>query len=119
MTVRANPVSFLLMIAGLAVWGLAFNALYGLQALGCAMGWNQVLAGPMSLHRILLIVVWAALLALHGAVILWTHRRRDATPREAGPVPFIEVISVSVAWVGLIATVVTGALVMVLSLCEP
>jgi hypothetical protein len=116
---RAGPASPLAMIAGLAVWGVAFNALYGLQALGCARGWNETGPGLLSLHRGLLVASWAALLALHGGVILWTRRRRAAAPRKAGPEPFVETISVAVAWLGLAATAVTGALVTVLSLCEP
>ena len=104
------------MVAGLAVWGCAFNALYGVQALGCAAGWEAVPFGPSSLLRAVLMSVMAIALCLHTAVIAWTMRRRHDVPVDGGA-RLSARVALAVAWIGLAATLVTGAPALLLSLC--
>src|SRR5690554_2974861 len=57
---QAPARNLLLPAAGFATWGVGFAAIYGLQAVGCAAGWNDLMAGPLSLQRVLLIVLLLA-----------------------------------------------------------
>jgi heme/copper-type cytochrome/quinol oxidase subunit 2 len=104
------------MMAGLAVWGCAFNALYGVQALGCAAAWQAVPFGPSSQLRALLVIVLAVFLSLHAAVIAWAMRRRDGVQADGGE-RLSARVALAVAWIGLAATLVTGAPALLLSLC--
>ena len=51
------------LLAGFALWALAFSALYALQYLGCHFGW-----APMT-HRIALIVGYAVAVATLGGAL--------------------------------------------------
>lgn len=102
----------LLLAAGFAIWSSAFASLYGLSGIGCAMGWDQILAGPVSMLRLALSAVWLA----HCGAGLWLaryaarrrHLRRDMFTDGA--------YRLSLA--ALAASVATGAPGMVLSLCR-
>lgn len=65
------------LIVGFGVWSLAFVALYALQAVGCAAGWNLVRIGPTDLHRIVLIAAFVLSLAGIGVVLVLQYRRRE------------------------------------------
>ena len=116
MSARRSATALLFMIAGLAVWGLAFNALYATQALGCAMGWDAMSVGPANLHRTTLAAVLAAFLTAHALVVLKARQRRAECPAEGGQ-RLATAVALSTAWAGLGATIVTGAPVLTLPLC--
>lgn len=44
----AKPGKLLLLVAGFLLWSSAFVVLYGLQGLGCRLGWDAVGLGPVS-----------------------------------------------------------------------
>jgi hypothetical protein len=104
------------MIAGLAIWGLAFNALYGAQALGCALGWDRLSGGPASLHRVVLGGALAVFFLLHGLLILWLRRRRAVAATDGGE-RWVSKVALAVAWLGMAATLATGSPVLVLTSC--
>ena len=67
-----------LLLAGFGLWALAFVHLYGTQALGCKIGWNEIaLLGVLTLHRALLVALFAAYLA--GQIALYLAMRRRIT----------------------------------------
>lgn len=59
-----------LMAAGFGIWGSAFVLLYSAASLGCELGWNQILLGPISLLRTSLIAIWL----IHMAALAWLFR---------------------------------------------
>ena len=118
MRTQLSGAALLVMIAGLAIWGLAFNVLYGLQALGCALGWNLVPFGPMSFHRAVLVGVLAAFVGVHGLTIKRIHDWRAATAMVDGRERLVTTASISNAWIGLFATLATGGPVLALTVCE-
>lgn len=68
-----------LLLAGFGLWALAFVHLYGMQALGCRLGWNEVgLVGALSLHRLVLVALFVAYLAGQFALYLAMRRRLTA-----------------------------------------
>lgn len=69
----------LLAIAGFLLWSGAFVALYGLQAVGCHLGWHRTGMFGISLHRAILGTIFLAVLAV--AVAITAHAARLA---EAG-----------------------------------
>ncbi|MCP8884460.1 hypothetical protein NIM87_13150 [Devosia sp. XJ19-1] len=58
------------LVAGFAIWSIAFIVLYAAQALGCAYGWG-------AWHRPVLIVIY--LFALAPLIWLSTRPRPDGT----------------------------------------
>lgn len=70
-----RPISVLAIAAGFTAWSAAFAALYGMQALGCRLGWQhmELLAG-LTLQRIVLIVAFLAFLAATALLALTLHR---------------------------------------------
>ncbi|MEW9855123.1 hypothetical protein [Novosphingobium sp. M1R2S20] len=97
-------------ISGLIAWAVAFSAIYGLQGLGCALGWDRVMIGPLQLGRTLLIVLWLAFVAVQ-AWMIWhfTHHPRGSV--------FLNRLTVAVAVVGWVATIYTGVPVVLASMC--
>lgn len=101
--------ALLRMSAGLILWAVAFCILYGLHGIGCAAGWPSVLLpGGISLHRGTLIAAWLACIAGGVAVILF-----ERGPRRT----LVERTGWRLAWVGLIATVMTGLPILILPNC--
>lgn len=102
-------IALLRMSAGLIVWAVAFCILYALHGIGCAAGWSStMLPGGIGLHRFALIAAWIACI-LAGVVVLWSLRAPRAT--------LIERTGWRLAWVGLIATVMTGLPIPLLPAC--
>ena len=59
-TETAKPGKLLLLVAGFLLWSSAFVVLYGLQGLGCRLGWDEAaLLGPVSLNRAVLLAACA------------------------------------------------------------
>jgi len=76
---RERPGHTGLLLAGFGLWVLAFLYLYGTQALGCRLGWNDVgVAGVFTLQRLLLVVHFAACLAAQLALYFVMRRRTAA-----------------------------------------
>ena len=76
MTRRLHGIALLLLLAGFGIWGVALNLFYGLHATGCAYGWDQVVLGPLSLLRTVLVgsyllhlVAFAGLLGMQSALL--------------------------------------------------
>jgi hypothetical protein len=109
----------LLVLAGFAIWGAAFNILYGALSLGCEMGWHQRMLGTISLQRSILLILWTIHLALHVGLLVWLWRRRAATPALPTLGSFVQIVTLAVAAAGLAATLVTGSLVAFLTPCAP
>lgn len=102
-------IALLRMSAGLIVWAIAFCVLYGLHGIGCAVGWpSTTLPGGISVHRGVLIAAWLACIATGVAVALSQRGRRST---------LIERTGWRLAWVGLIATVITGLPILMLPAC--
>lgn len=58
---------FLHLATGFTIWLVLLGVLYGAQATGCAFGWQNVLLGPVSLLRFILI----GLVLCHAALLVW------------------------------------------------
>jgi hypothetical protein len=98
---------------------LALSVLYGAQATMCALGWQRVGLGPISLPRLVLALIWAA----HVGVLLWLYLRchRVLTGRERyKPLDrFLWRSAASLAVAAIAATIWIGMAVWVPSICPP
>ena len=99
---------FLLLLSGFVLWSVAFVVLYAVQALGCRLAWHVVpLAGPIGLHRAVLIVIFAGFVALH-LLLYWLLRNApEAAAHEKGPRSFAAQASAHLGLVALGAAVFT------------
>jgi hypothetical protein len=79
MSERLRPRLLLHLIVAFTAWSVMFAGIYALQALGCAYGWNAFTIGPLTLHRILLVLSYLVALALVGAIVLWQWRIKSAS----------------------------------------
>ena len=97
------------MTAGLTHWAVAFCVLYGLHGLGCANAAAAIAVGPISLHRLILMLAWVGGIVAGGVLTLWLHRTgRGALPDRIGIV---------LGWVGVGAIVVTGLPIVTIPAC--
>ena len=97
------PPRLLWLVAGFAVWSSAFLALYGLQGLGCAYEW------PDLVHRGALLAVFAA----HLLAIALLLRRAWLRPRAQ----FLDTVVLWSLWAALISTVLTYGPALALTAC--
>ncbi|MET1756085.1 hypothetical protein ABVV53_11550 [Novosphingobium sp. RD2P27] len=97
-------------VSGLIVWAVAFSALYGLQGLGCALGWDAMMVGPIQLGRAALIALWLAFVAVQ-AWMIWhfSHHTHGSM--------FLNRLAVAIAVIGWVATIYTGVPVVTTSMC--
>jgi hypothetical protein len=116
-TARRSAADLLLLCAGLVVWSSAFVWLYAALSLGCALGWEGVALGPLSLQRGVLIGLWAAHLAALAALLLWTRRHARTVPVEDRTGCFLARAAFHATVVALAATVINYAPVLALSPC--
>lgn len=73
------------LLSGFLLWSGAFLALYGTQAMGCSLGWNaRFLVGPVTVQRAVLVVLFAALLAGHAALLVRLTGRPEGGGGTAG-----------------------------------
>lgn len=112
---RAIRTGLMPLIAGFTIWSLGFVALYGLNAVGCAMGWHVLGSDPFTPQRLMLVAVFLATLAGVGALAFAQGRQVRMHPqgREA-------LILRAGYWASLAAlasTLFTFAPVFVLSTC--
>lgn len=97
------------LIAGFALWSLAFAVLYGAHGAICATGVLGEAGG-----RILLIGLWAVMIAGLAALITWLVRQlRTAQPA----LHFIRLVSLALAVAALGATAWIGIPALILSIC--
>jgi hypothetical protein len=76
-----RPVRLLWLVSGFTIWNLALIGLYVLHTAGCDFGWNRVDVGAVTLHRALLLGLWALhlialLLLLRSAVRIFKRDRQ-------------------------------------------
>lgn len=96
------------MVSGLIAWAVSFSVLYALHGLGCARGWEGEVAFGLTQARALLLVVWALLIGAHVLLLLWLQRHRDTQMQRIG---------ITIGWIGLGATIVTGVPILAISSC--
>ena len=108
------------LVAGFLVWVSALITLYAVLSIGCVLGWERIVPGPVSVQRLVLILLWAAhILALLLIVLERKRRARHASLRKAAQEPrgfFDQTIWAStIAALG--ATLWTGAPILHASTC--
>lgn len=104
-----------LVTAGFLIWSSAFLSLYAVASVGCAFGWPQMDAGPLSLQRAVLVGLWVAHLAAFLPLACLVRRRRLPDRGDGGAV-FMD----APAWTtgaAFAATVFTGLPAAVLTAC--
>ncbi|WP_126171989.1 hypothetical protein [Altericroceibacterium xinjiangense] len=101
------------LVAGFGLWSLTFLLLYGGHGLACGLGARP--EDGAALTRILLLAVWIAMLAAHGALIVWFVRRLRAA---SDTLRFVRRASVVLAVAALVATFWTGLPVAALEICD-
>lgn len=104
-------IDVLRILAAPLLWLAAFSAIYGLQGLGCAQGWDATTGGP-PLLRVLLIGGWGLTILLQAA-LLWSLR----TDRFGASAPFVRRVSVLGGWTGLVASLWSLLPVATTTLC--
>lgn len=109
---RFSP--FILILAGFIVWAAAFLLLYGLQATGCRLGWDQVALGPTSGLRWLLGAIVVSALALLSW-LYWFGRR--TLPMKAMSSDILPQIATAAHVAAIVSTLVTYSGVFWLTLC--
>lgn len=95
------------MLAGPMLWAALFSAVYALHGAGCALGWPAIATPLGPLHPAAMIAVWLAGLALHSILMV----SLPTGPARAQRLPRMG------AWIGLVASTVSLAPVVVLSTC--
>ncbi|QQP87770.1 hypothetical protein IGS68_16945 [Skermanella sp. TT6] len=109
-TETAKPGKLLLLVAGFLLWSSAFVVLYGLQGLGCRLGWDEAaLLGPVSLNRGVLLAAWAVHVVLVGALAA-VQARRHSAGRGA---PFVDRAGLALTFSALVATIWTGIPILI------
>ena len=113
-----NTRSLLLLVLGFAVWGGAFILLYGVQATGCKLGWQDIhpLAGP-SLLRLVLALLFLAFVALTAAIAWWSLVRRRAAGKGQGEDGFMETVGWWASLAALATTIVCFVGIFGLTMC--
>jgi len=96
------------MVSGLVLWAMAFSTLYAFHGLGCSLGWTGSGAFGLSWAKMLLLATWISLIGTHCILLRWLVRRKDTEMERNG---------IAIGWIGLGATVVTGAPILVVSSC--
>ncbi|UEM22884.1 hypothetical protein JL100_009110 [Skermanella mucosa] len=109
MSETARPGKLLLLVTGFLLWSSAFVVLYGVQGLGCRLGWDDVGLGPVSLNRGALLAVWALHVGLIAAMAAIQVRRRSADRGAADRgTAFIDRAGLALTFCALVATIWTG-----------
>lgn len=109
-----------LLLIGLAViiWVWALVILYAVRSMGCELGWDRMMVGPVAIHRAVLIVLWIAHVVAIGILLawLWYQLRRlwRSSPRH---MRFLLAAGVGSTAVALASMLWTGAPIVGLSLC--
>lgn len=108
------------LVAGFLVWVSALITLYAVLSIGCVLGWERIVPGPVSVQRLVLILLWAAhILALLLIVLERKRRARHASLRKAAQEPrgFFDQAILASTIAALGATLWTGAPILHASTC--
>lgn len=97
------------LVAGFALWSLAFAALYGSHGALCAF---EADGGPGA--RVVLLRIWVAILFAHTGLVVWFLRRWRVSPEG---LRFIRLVSAVLSIAAMAATMWTGLPVATLTLC--
>ncbi len=97
--------------AGLIIWAVAFSALYGLQGLGCAFGWDASSIGSLSLARLVLVLVYV------GSGVLLAYLCWALRPRKTDT-DFTSRLAFAGAVAGFFSLAYTGMPVVAASVCR-
>jgi hypothetical protein len=109
---------FLMLLSGFVLWSVAFVVLYAVQALGCRLAWDGIsLAGPLGLHRAVLVGLFAAFAVLQVLLYLLLRKSPKAVHRETGPRLFAAQAAAHLGLVALGAAIFTFAGVSWLTTC--
>ncbi len=111
------PARLLLIVAGFLIWGSSFVLLYGVNAVGCELGWPRLGLGPLSLQRGVLIVIWIVHLGGLGLLFAAVWQRLRSQDEGSRLVCFLSVTAVATAASALFATIWTGIPLIGLSTC--
>lgn len=103
-------------LAGPGIWALAFAATYALHGAGCALGWAELYltasaGGGLDLHRALLLGCWIGALVAGGALVIRLSRAGGGGGALHRRLP------VAGAWIGLVASLITLAPVVLTTSC--
>ena len=109
------PRPVLLLVAGFVAWSSAFVLLYAGLSMGCALGWDRVTLGPISLLRLGLLLLWSGHLVVLACLIIASRRR--AAAERAGPAAFILKAAVAGSVAAFVATVWTGMVIPAATMC--
>lgn len=115
MKVAEKPVStgLIWLIAGFLVWTSALSSLYAVLSVGCVLGWERIALGPVSVQRLVLILVWAAHIFVLVLILLENNPySRHASLRKAAsqePDRFLGQVTWASTIAALGATLWTGA----------
>lgn len=114
---RSRNQALLFMVLGFAVWAAAFSILYGVQGAGCELGWHRKPIGPLSLLRILLILICL----LHLSILAWVFWRCRLgvadTTSDATPEAFLWRAASALTITSAMATAWISSALLVPSIC--
>ena len=109
--------AFLFMALGFVLWAAAFSALYAMQGAGCELGWHHQFIGPLSLLRILLILICLS----HLVILAWVYWRCRGgladTASDAMPEAFLWRAASALTVTSAMAIVWIGLALLVPSIC--
>jgi len=111
---RSSPL--LTLAAGFTIWAVGFAVIYAVQGAGCAYGWDLIALGPVSLLRLVLIlltvataaIIYVVARALSGAI---PGKERDASH-------FMLSVAAGAALLAVPATLFTFAGVFIATACS-
>ncbi|TKD51602.1 hypothetical protein [Sphingomonas baiyangensis] len=98
-------------VSGLILWAVAFSAIYAIQGLSCALGWDAIGLGGPSLARSILIATYIVSVTIL-AWLCWRLRPSSGT-RD-----FLAILAFASSVIGLLSTIYTGLPVFWLSICS-
>ena len=113
----SEPKALLTLAAGFGVWTACFIVIYAVQGIGCAYGWQAPTFGPVSLLRILLVVLAGAGTLATLAVARRLSRTRGAE-QPNGTAAFIFAVASYTAYVAVPSTLFTFSGVLMTSMCN-
>jgi len=112
-----QPRLLLTLAAGFGIWAACFAVIYAIQGLGCAYNWHMLSIGPLSLLRIVLLVLAAA-----GTVATWIVARQLSRLRKArqtdGASTLIVAVACCAAYLAVPAIIVTFSGVLMATVCN-
>jgi formate hydrogenlyase subunit 4 len=103
-----------LLLGGFTAWGIAFVVLYAALSFGCAYGWDAMPAGPLSLNRLVLTLVWIASLVAIAAMLAGVVKGAAGPDRISR---FLHHAGIALTALALAATAANFFMVTTMSTC--